>query len=292
MLVDAADKAERVTCGLEVDGLAAGHDEGAVDVRLVVVAVEQHEIVGANNSVDGNLVRRRGAVEDEPGVVGVEDASSSFSGLDGRAVVDEEVTHGDVSVTKVGAEELFAVEVEEATAGRVLAEELAALVSGAVERREAAVVVLRERAEERGENLVLELVSGGSDLASEVVALELVEGDNAVEALEVSGVLGALHGGENGNTETVFVDLGDLTRVDVILVEDDRGDVREVAALECGQFVAGNRMDRCVRAEKSGADSNSPAEHFHFPCIGENLVGTTLSDTMTLHLRGCVFLGS
>ena len=49
--VDAADEAPRVARGLEVDRPRARQHERAEVHRLVIVAVEQHEIVGASSAL-------------------------------------------------------------------------------------------------------------------------------------------------------------------------------------------------------------------------------------------------
>lgn len=73
VVVDAADEAVAVARGFEVDRGRPRLNERAVMVRLVVVAVKEHQIARREERVQDDLVRGGGAVEHEVGLVGVVD---------------------------------------------------------------------------------------------------------------------------------------------------------------------------------------------------------------------------
>jgi len=89
VVVDAADEAVAVAGGLEVDGRRARLNERAVMVRLVVVAVEEHQIARREKRVEHDLVGGGGAVEDEVRLVGVVDLGGRHLGGAGHAFVNE-----------------------------------------------------------------------------------------------------------------------------------------------------------------------------------------------------------
>ena len=100
MVVDPADEAVRVARGFKVDRGHARHDEGAVVVRLVVVAVEEDEVARGEEGVQHDLVRGARAVQNKVRLVGVVDLGGRLLRGAGGAFVNEEVAHRDVGVAR------------------------------------------------------------------------------------------------------------------------------------------------------------------------------------------------
>ena len=73
--VDRADHAERVARSRQEDRNGAGLNQRALMQRLVIVAVEQHEVAAAQRCVGDDLVRGRRAVQHEVGAVCAEYAA-------------------------------------------------------------------------------------------------------------------------------------------------------------------------------------------------------------------------
>ena len=147
--VDRADHAERVARGRQEHRDRTGLHQRALVQRLVVVAVEQHQVAALEHRAGDDLVRRAGAVEHEVRAVGAEHLRRVRLRLVGRALVDQQVAEFDVGVAQVVAEDRFAEVLEEQLPGRRLAIELAALVARAVERDRRLAVVGHQLAEER-----------------------------------------------------------------------------------------------------------------------------------------------
>ena len=126
--IDAADKAERVAGGFQIDRRGAGLDQRPVVVGFVVVAIEQHQIATGQQRVGHHLVGRRGAVEHKVGFIGVEHPRRVLLRILARPFVDQQIAQLDVGVAHIGTEQGLTVEIEELPAGRVFAEELAALM--------------------------------------------------------------------------------------------------------------------------------------------------------------------
>ena len=187
-------------------------------VRLVVVAVEEHQIARREKRIEHDLVGGGGAVEDEVRLVGVVDLGGRHLGGTGHAFVDEQVAHRDVGVAEVGAEDVFAEEVGELTACRMTAEEGAALVTRTVEVHVAVADVGLHLAEEGRKNLILVLLGGGVDQATveaNVVGLGVDDGDDLAE--ELGRELGAVVEQNDGNAERRRLDAFELARERLVI---------------------------------------------------------------------------
>ena len=147
--VDRADHAERIARRRQEDRDRAGLHERALVQRLVVVAIEQHEVAAPQRRVRDDLVRSRRAVQHEVGPVGAEHLRRVLLRVDRGADVNQQVAELDVGVAQVVAKDLLAEVLEEELAGRRLAVELPALMPGARERDLGLGVVGHEPAEER-----------------------------------------------------------------------------------------------------------------------------------------------
>ena len=180
--VDRADHPERVARGRQEDRDRAGLHQRALVERLVVVAIEQHEVAAPQHGVGDHLVGGAGAVQHEVGLVGAEHLRRVTLRLRGGALVNQQIAEVHVGVAQVVAEDALAEVLEEDLAGRRLPVELAALVSRAVEGDVGLVVVGHEPAEERRQQAHPVLddarhdllgVEGGRLLSEVDVALDL-----------------------------------------------------------------------------------------------------------------------
>ena len=133
-------------------------------VGFVVVAIEQHQIATGQQRVGHHLVGRRGAVEHKVGFIGVEHPRRVLLRILGRPFVDQQIAQLDVGVAHIGTEQGLTVEIEELPAGRVFAEELAALMPRAGEGRIFHLDVGLQRFEERRQQRLLVGVGGGLQL--------------------------------------------------------------------------------------------------------------------------------
>ena len=269
MVVDAADEAVAVAGGLEVDGSRARLNERAVMVRLVVVAVEEHQIARREKRVEHDLVGGGGAVEDEVRLVGVVDLGGRHLGGTGHAFVDEQVAHRDVGVAEVGAEDVFAEEVGELTACRMTAEEGAALMARTVEVYVAVADVGLHLAEEGRQDLVLVLLGGGVDQAAveaDVVGLGVDDGDDLAE--ELGRELGAVVEQNDGNAERRRLDAFELARERLVGRHHDGRDAREVGLVEVDDDAFG-----LEGVQRAGRRCNVVSAHVGLRTGGKGVVG-------------------
>ena len=269
VVVDAADEAVAVAGGLEVDGRRARLNERAVMVRLVVVAVEEHQIARREQRVEHDLVGGGGAVEDEVRLVGVVDLGGRHLGGAGHAFVDEKVAHRDVCVAEVGAEDVFAEEVGELTACRMTAEEGAALVTRTVEVHVAVADVGLHLAEEGRKNLILVLLGGGVDQATveaNVVGLGVDDGDDLAE--ELGRELGAVVEQNDGNAERRRLDAFELARERLVGRHHDGRDAREVGLVEVDDDAFG-----LEGVQRAGRRCNVVSAHVGLRTGGKGVVG-------------------
>ncbi len=143
------DQSMGVAVGLEKDRNAAADEERAVMRRLVVVAIEQHEVALGDQGGQHDLVRRRGAVEHEIGLLGSKDRGGLLLRLERRAFMDEQVAQFEHGIVEVVTEYGLAEMLDEDAADRAAVVEDAAVVAGAGPQLIAALAVVDQRAEER-----------------------------------------------------------------------------------------------------------------------------------------------
>ena len=149
--VDCANHAERIACGRQEDRDRTRHHERALVHRLVVVAIEQHEIAGLEHGAGDDLVRRARAVQNEVRPISTEHLRGMLLRVGGRSFVDQEIAELDVGVAEIVAEDALAEMLEEQLACGGFAVELPALVPGAIESDVRLTVVGHQPAEERGQ---------------------------------------------------------------------------------------------------------------------------------------------
>src|SRR5277367_1917998 len=88
---DRTDQAVSVSVGRQINQNAAGHQQGAVMGRLVIVAVEKNKIAIGDQSRQHDLVGRRGSVKNEIGSFRAEYRGGFFLRLKGRALMCEKI---------------------------------------------------------------------------------------------------------------------------------------------------------------------------------------------------------
>ena len=164
--------------------MRAGLDERALVQRLVVVAIEEHQIAAPQHGVGDHLVGGARAVQHEVGLVGAEHLRRVLLRARGGAFVNEEIAEVDVGVAQVVAEDALAEMLEEQLARRRFSVELATLVARAVEGDVGLGIVGHEPAKERRQQAHpvvddarhdLLGVEGGGLLSDVDVALDLSE---------------------------------------------------------------------------------------------------------------------
>ena len=148
-VVDRPDHAVGVAVGRQIDRRAAREQQRAVVGRLVVVAVEQHEVSRRHQRPEHDLVGGRGAVQHEIGALGAEDPGGGLLGGQRRALVRQQVAHLDHRVVDVVAEDRGAEVFHEDAADRAAVVEDAAIVAGTGPELVALLGVVDQRPEER-----------------------------------------------------------------------------------------------------------------------------------------------
>ena len=132
----------------------------------------------------------------------------------GRAFVNEQVTHGDVGVAEVSAENIFTEEVIKSAACGMAAEERAPLMPRAVKLEIARLDVLLKASKERRQELLFVLLRGVIDLA----AIESLIGGIGVNH-SVKPPHRQLHRtvghGENGNAQMKGFDFFEFARLKI-----------------------------------------------------------------------------
>ena len=90
--VDSPDHAEGIARRRQENRDRAGLHQGALVHRLVVVAVEQHQVALPQHRAGDHLVGGAGAVQDEIGAVGAEHLGGMTLRIGGGALVNQQVT--------------------------------------------------------------------------------------------------------------------------------------------------------------------------------------------------------
>ena len=144
-----ADQPPGVADRRDIDRNAAGDHQRAMMGRLVIVAVEQHEVAIGDERAQHHLVGGRGAVEHEVGLFRTEDLRRFLLRLQRRAFMGQEVAEVEHRVVEVVAEHRFAQMFDEHPADRAAAVKHAAIVARAGPQLVALFGIVDERAEER-----------------------------------------------------------------------------------------------------------------------------------------------
>lgn len=88
---DAADGAIGISCRFQIDGDGTGEDERAKVDGFMIVPVVEDEVAGRKDSIQDDLVRCRCAVQDEVGLVCVEDLRGMLLRCKRRPFMDEQI---------------------------------------------------------------------------------------------------------------------------------------------------------------------------------------------------------
>ena len=182
--VDRADQPVGVAVGLEKDRNAAADEQRAMMRRLVVVAVEQDEVALPDQRRQHDLVRRRGAVEDEIGLLGAEDRGGLLLRPERRTLVHQEVAELEHGVVEVVAKHRLAEMIDEDAADRAAVVEHAAIVPGAGPQLVAALAIVDQRAEERGLQGLGVLLEPAHEIGGDELRRLLGEEDITVDVVE------------------------------------------------------------------------------------------------------------
>ncbi len=179
-----ADHAVRVARGLDEDRRGAGQEQRALVRRLVVVAVEQHQVALCQQRAERDLVRGRGAVEHEIGALGAEDLRRLLLRQQRRALVGEQVAHLHHRVVEIVAKDRIAQMLDEDPADRAASIERAAIMAGAGPEHVALLGIIDQRAEERRLERVGVLAQPGHQVLADEVRRLLGQEDEAVDMVE------------------------------------------------------------------------------------------------------------
>ena len=128
---DRADEPVGVAVGRKEDRNAARHQKRALMGGLVVVAIEQDQVALGDEVGQHDLVRGRGAVEHEIGLLRPEDRGGLFLRLQRRPFVGEEIAKLENGIIEVVAKDRLAQVLDENASDRAAAIEYAAVVAGA-----------------------------------------------------------------------------------------------------------------------------------------------------------------
>ena len=178
--VDRADQAVSVAVGLKEHRHPAGQEQRAVVRRLVVVALEQHQVALGDQRLQHDLVRRGGAVQHEIGALGAEDAGGRLLCRERRAFMDQQVAQLDHRVVDVVAEHRLAEMLLEDAADRAAVVERAAVVAGAGPELVALLGVVEQGAEEWGAQRVRVLAQAAGEVLGDELGRLLGQEDVAV----------------------------------------------------------------------------------------------------------------
>ncbi|VVO38621.1 hypothetical protein PS726_05583 [Pseudomonas fluorescens] len=285
--VDAADEAVGVARGFQIHRRGTGLQQRALVIGFVVVAVEQHQVAGGQQRVGHHLVRGRGAVEHEVGLVRIEHLRGVFLRQQCRAFVDQQVAELDVGVAHVGAKQRLAEEVEKLPTGRVLAKELAALVTGAGKGRVGRLGVVLERVEERRQQACFVGLGGGLQLVAVVFDVAGGQVEDAVHlqqhVIEVFVDFPGVGAGAGGrHQENRDIKPGALNGVEgsgqhIIDRHHGHGDVGEIGVTERDHLPGIQETGGC-------AFTGGDFQVFHRWCL---LAGTQLSAAfLEINFRG------
>ena len=234
-------------------------------VRLVVVSVEENQIARSKQGVENDLVRSGGAVQNEVRLVGVVDLGGFHLSGAGNAFVNEKVAHCHVGIAEVGTEDVFAEEVCKLAAGRMAAEEGAALMARAVKVNVAVANVGFKLAEEGRKNLILVLLGGGIDQAAvetDVVGLGVDDGNDLAE--EFRRKLRAVVEQNDGNAERRRFDAFKLARERFVGSHHDGRDAGEVGLVEVDDDAFG-----LEGVQRGGRRCNVVSAHVKLPTGGK-----------------------
>ena len=181
---DGADEAVGVAVGGQIDRYSAGHQQGALVGRLVVVAVEQDEVALGDEIGQHDLVGGRGAVQHEIGFFRAEYRRGLLLRLQSRAFVGQEVAELEDRVVEVVAEDRFAQMLHEDAADRAATVEDAAVVAGAGPELVALLGIVDERAEERRLQRLGVLLEARHEVFGDEFRRLLCQEDVAVDEVE------------------------------------------------------------------------------------------------------------
>ena len=237
---NAADGAEGISFCFQIYRSCAGQYQSAVVNGLMVVSVVEDDIARSEDSVQHHLVGRGSAVQYEVCLVGVVYPGCMLLGCQSRAFMNEEVPHGYISVAQISAEGIFAEEIIECTACRVLAEESAALMAWAVKLGVSVFHVFFQILEEWGQYFFFIMGSSAFNLAAVEIVVRFIQVDDPVypadDIISHWAFLGADEKDRNGKGKNHFL----LEHIGIGICNDYGTYIGEVGIIDVHRFAGWN----------------------------------------------------
>ena len=240
---NAADGAERISCGFQINRGSACQNQCAVVDGFMVVSIEEDDIAWCQDCIQDNFVRSGGTVQYEVGLVCIVYACCMFLCCQCRAFMDQKVAHRHVSVAEVSAESILAEEFIECTASRMFAEERTALMTWAVELGVTIFDIFLQVTEEWRQHIFFIVSRSALDLASVEIMIGLIEihdavyfGKQCVFCQAFAGLDHQYRDLESGN-HFLFKD------VFVLIRDNDSSYICEISASQVSLFAAGDSAE-------------------------------------------------
>ena len=213
LVIDRADHALGVAVGLQIDRRAAAEHQRAVMGGLVVVAVEQHQIAGRDESRQHDFIGGGGAVEHEIGALGPKNLGGLLLGAERRPLVHQQVAKLQHRIVEIVAENGFAEMFDENPADRTAVVEHAAIVAGAGPELVAFLGIIDQFAKKRRFQRFGELLQAADEVFGDEFRRFLGQEDIAIDIVEHVDrqILEALapHQQDDRHFQAAFADIGD-----------------------------------------------------------------------------------
>ena len=243
MFRNAADGAEGISFCFQIYRGCAGQYQSAVVDGLMVVSVVEDDIARSEDSVQHHLVGRGSAVQYEVCLVSVVYPGCMLLGCQSRAFMNEEVPHGYISVAQISAEGIFAEEIIECTACRVLAEESAALMAWAVKLGVSVFHVFFQILEEWGQYFFFIMGSCAFNLAAVESMIRVVQVNHPIyladDIISHRAFLGADEKYWNMEGENHFL----LEHIGIGVCNDYSSHIGEIGIIHAHSFAGGNASE-------------------------------------------------
>ena len=247
--VDAADEAIGIAGRFQIDRRRPGLDESPESDGLVIVAVIENQVARRQQGIGDDLIGRRRAIEDEIGLIGMEDFGCKILRFQSRPFVDEQITEGHVGITDIGLKNMRSIEIIKIASCRMLLEKQAVLMARAVKRRILFTDVIDEVGKKRRQHSMFIAAGQAFGRRNTAALIDHFFRKDDIDLVDilVRHLLAARHDDHDGNTESRFIDLVDVGK---ILVRNNRyGHIGEIRLLNRHDFpVAVNEIILYIKA--------------------------------------------
>ena len=243
MGVNAADKTIGIAGRFQINGRRPGLDEGPEGHGLMIVAVIEDQVTWRQQGIGDDLIRRRRPIEDEISLVCMEDLGCKILGFQGRPFVNEQITKGYIGIADIGLKNMRSIKIIKIASCRMLLEKQAILVARAVKRRILFTDIIDEVGKKRRQHSMF-ITAGqpfGCRNAAALIDHFFRKDDIDFINILVRHLLAARHDDHDGNSESRFIDLVDISE---ILVRNNRyGHISKISLLNRHDFpVAVNKI--------------------------------------------------